>query len=276
MNTFSELTLHPSLHQNLVRNSFATPTPVQAEAIPPALRGLDVVATAQTGTGKTLAFLLPIIERLLTEALAANEAGRRATIQTLILAPTRELALQIADTFSKLTSATPLRAAVVVGGMSEQTQLSALRRGVQVVIATPGRLEDFLNRRLIDLSQVVVVVLDEADRMLDMGFAPAIEKILAILPKKRQSLFFSATMERTIERLIRRHSSDPVRIAVQGSIAKTPDQVDLHVYEVENDMKVHLLQHLLAQEEGSFLVFSRTKHGTDRLAKKLLSYGVRS
>ncbi len=277
MNTFSELTLHPSLHHNLVRNNFSTPTPVQAQAIPPALTGADVVATAQTGTGKTLAFLLPIIDRLLTQTPAASDAPKRnPAIQTLILAPTRELALQIADVFSKLTSATALRAAVVVGGLSEQTQLNALRRGVEVVIATPGRLEDFLSRRLIDLSHTAIVVLDEADRMLDMGFAPAIEKILAILPKKRQSLFFSATMEQSVERLIRRHSVTPVRIAVQGSMAKTPDQVDLHLYEVENDMKVHLLQHLLSQEEGSFLVFSRTKHGTDRLAKKLSSYGVRS
>ncbi len=276
MKTFSELTLHPSLHQNLVRNSFSTPTPVQAQSIPPALTGADVFATAQTGTGKTLAFLLPIIDRLLTQTPAADAPKGRAAIQTLILAPTRELALQIADTFSKLTSATALRAAVVVGGLSEQTQLNALRRGVEVVIATPGRLEDFLSRRLIDLSRTAIVVLDEADRMLDMGFAPAIEKILAILPKQRQSLFFSATMEQTVERLIRRHSVNPVRIAVQGSTAKTPDQVDLHLYEVENDMKVHLLQHLLSQEEGSFLVFSRTKHGTDRLAKKLSSFGVRS
>ncbi len=275
MNTFSELTLHPSLHQNLSRNNFVQPTAVQAQSIPPALRGEDVVATAQTGTGKTLAFLLPIIERLLSRDEAA-ETHAKPVIQSLILAPTRELALQIAEVFSKLTSATRLRAAVVVGGLSEQTQLNALRRGVEIVIATPGRLDDFLNRRLIDLSRVQVVVLDEADRMLDMGFLPAIEKILALLPKQRQSLFFSATMERTVERLIQRHSSKPVRIAVQSSMAKTPDQVDLHVYEVENDMKVHLLQHLLAQEEGSFLVFSRTKHGTDRLAKKLSSYGVRS
>ena len=276
MNTFSELTLNPCLHQNLARHLFVQPTAVQAQSIPPALTGKDLVATAQTGTGKTLAFLLPLMERLLALETAQQDAKRRSPVQALILAPTRELALQIADAFGKLAPGTNLRAAVVVGGLSEQTQLHALRRGVQVVIATPGRLEDFLNRRLIDLSQVAVAVLDEADRMLDMGFLPAIEKILSTLPKTRQSLFFSATMERTVERLIQKHSTDPLRIAVKSSAQKTPDQVDLHVYEVEKDMKISLLQHMLEQEEGSFLVFARTKHGTDKLAKKLSTYGIRT
>jgi ATP-dependent RNA helicase RhlE len=148
---------------------------------------------------------------------------------------------------------------------------------VHVVIATPGRLEDFLDRRLIDLRKVAVVVLDEADRMLDMGFLPAIENILSELPKERQSLFFSATMEQTVERLIKRHSNNPVRIAVAGSTAQTtPDRVDLHLYEIENDMKIHLLRHLLNEEEGSFLVFARTKHGTDRLSNRLAAYGVKA
>ena len=276
MNTFTELTLNPCLHQNLARNLFVQPTPVQAQSIPPGLTGSDVVATAQTGTGKTLAFLLPILERLMNANAAANLPKGRSAVQALILAPTRELALQIAEAFGKVAPGTNLRAAVVVGGLSEQTQLHALRRGAQVVIATPGRLEDFLSRRLVDLSTTSIVVLDEADRMLDMGFLPAIEKILSALPKTRQSLFFSATMERTVERLIQRHSINPVRIAVQGSVTKTPEQVDLHVYEVENDMKIHLLQHMLGQEEGSFLVFARTKHATDRLAKKLSTFGVRS
>jgi ATP-dependent RNA helicase RhlE len=302
MKLFSELQLDSCLHENLARNSFTTPTPVQAQSIPPAMTGVDVVATAQTGTGKTFAFLLPIMQRLLTERTQADqsaskpveEAGvkteghkhphhqdksRKApvSVRSLILAPTRELALQIAESFGKLSVDTGLRCAVVVGGLSEQTQLSALRRGVQVVIATPGRLEDFLDRRLIDLRKVGVVVLDEADRMLDMGFLPAIENILSELPKERQSLFFSATMEQTVERLIKRHSNNPVRIAVAGSTAQTtPDRVDLHLYEVENDMKIHLLRHLLNEEEGSFLVFARTKHGTDRLSNRLAAYGVKA
>jgi ATP-dependent RNA helicase RhlE len=272
MNKFTELELNPLLHRNLTRNSYVTPTPVQAQSIPPALLGSDVVATAQTGTGKTLAFLLPILLKLTAETASKDAKGIRA----LILAPTRELALQIADSFAKMSVGTELRSAVVVGGMSEQTQLNAIRRGVQVVIATPGRLEDFIGRRLIDLSKVAISVLDEADRMLDMGFAPAIEKILSLLPKTRQSLFFSATMDRTVEKLIQRHSTNPVRVTVQKSIAKTPDQVDLQVYEVESDRKVELLRHMLTLEDGSFLVFTRTKHGSDKLTKRLSASGVRA
>jgi ATP-dependent RNA helicase RhlE len=256
------------------------------------MEGLDVVATAQTGTGKTLAFLLPIMQRLITEKPAsempaAEEAPAKAghakhhrkssiAVRSLILAPTRELALQIAESFGKMSIDTGLRCAVVVGGLSEQTQLSALRRGVQMIIATPGRLEDFLDRRLVDLSKVSTLVLDEADRMLDMGFLPAIEKILGLLPQDRQSLFFSATMEQSVERLIKRNSKNPVRIEIKNAAGKTPDQVDLHIYETNNDEKVHLLRHLLSQEEGSFLVFARTKHGTDRLTKKLSMYGVKA
>src|SRR5882757_190017 len=269
MKTFSELTLAPCLHQNLARNLFVEPTPVQAKSIPPALTGADVVATAQTGTGKTLAFLIPIVEKLST---ATASAGIRA----LILAPTRELALQIADVFTKLSVGTGLRSAVVVGGLSEQTQLQALRRGAQIVIATPGRLEDFLSRKLINLGTVSTVVLDEADRMLDMGFLPAIEKILSLLPKTRQSMFFSATIDKTVERLIQRHSRNPVSIAVASSANRTPDQVDLHLYEVGSELRIGLLRHMLSLEEGSFLVFARTKHSTDRLAKKLSAAGVRA
>jgi ATP-dependent RNA helicase RhlE len=291
MNLFTELQLDSCLHRNLAHNNFTIPTPVQAKSIPPAMEGLDVVATAQTGTGKTLAFLLPIMERLIHEHVAtpaaeehnAKTAGHAKhhkkpaiAVRSLILAPTRELALQIADSFAKMSVATHLRCAVVVGGLSEQTQLNALRRGVEMVIATPGRLEDFLDRRLIDLSKVSMLVLDEADRMLDMGFLPAIEKILGLLPQDRQSLFFSATMEQSVERLIKRNSKNPVRIEIKNLAGKTPDQIDLHVYETENDMKVHLLRHLLGQEEGSFLVFARTKHGTDRLTKRLSMYGVKA
>jgi ATP-dependent RNA helicase RhlE len=269
MKNFSELTLTPCLHQNLARNLFVEPTPVQAKSIPPALTGSDVVATAQTGTGKTLAFLIPIVEKL---SMAAVTPGIRA----LILAPTRELALQIADVFAKLSAGTGLRSAVVVGGLSEQTQIHALRRGAQIVIATPGRLEDFIGRKLIQLDKVSTVVLDEADRMLDMGFLPAIEKILSLLPKTRQSLFFSATMDKTVERLIQRHSRNAVFFSVASSATRTPDQVDLHLYELGSELRVGLLRHMLSLEEGSFLVFARTKHGTDRLAKKLAAAGVRA
>jgi ATP-dependent RNA helicase RhlE len=276
MNQFSELSLSQLIHQNLAKNSFVEPTPVQAQAIPAALTGADVVATAQTGTGKTLAFLVPILETLLKTPKPNGARGIKTQIRALVLSPTRELAIQIADTFAKLSINTGLHAAVVVGGLSEQTQLNAIKRGVELVIATPGRLEDFLNRRLINLSAVETLVLDEADRMLDMGFLPAIERILSVLPAKRQSLFFSATMEKDVERLIARHSKSPIRISVGGSTMKAPDQIDLHVYEVENHVKVGLLRHMLNQETGSFLVFARTKHGTDRLAKKLSNFGLRA
>jgi ATP-dependent RNA helicase RhlE len=292
MNQFSELTLNETIHQNLTRNLFLETTPVQAQSIPPALTGVDVVATAQTGTGKTLAFALPIMERLLKTAspagnaqdiaqnispnISQNPGQSRPKIRAVVLSPTRELAIQIAETFSKLAVGTGLRSTVVVGGLSEQTQLNSIRRGTHMIIATPGRLEDFLNRRLIDLSNTEVLVLDEADRMLDMGFLPAIEKILAILPASRQSMFFSATMPKDVERLIARHSKTPVRISVGGGAMKTPEQIDLHVYEVEEHMKIGLLRHMLDQETGSFLVFARTKHGTDRLASKLSALGTRA
>ncbi|MFL6450619.1 MAG: DEAD/DEAH box helicase [Bryobacteraceae bacterium] len=277
MKLFSELTLSPVVHNNLVRNCFVEPTPVQAQAIPVALTGADLVATAQTGTGKTLAFLLPIVESLLKNSSApTGERPTQQTIRALVLSPTRELAIQIADAFAKLASNTPLRAAIVVGGLSEQTQLNAIRRGAQLVIATPGRLEDFLDRRLINLTNVSKLVLDEADRMLDMGFLPAIEKILGVLPSSRQSLFFSATMDRTVERLIARHSHSPIRISVGSAETKTPESVDLNVFEVENDSKLSLLRSLLKDEEGSFLVFARTKHATDRLAHKLSAQGLRA
>jgi ATP-dependent RNA helicase RhlE len=277
MNKFTDLELSPLLHRNLVRNSYVTPTPVQAQSILPALSGADVVATAQTGTGKTLAFLLPILMKLTADGEESpKQSKERQTPRALVLAPTRELALQIADSFAKMSAGTDFHYAVVVGGMSEQTQLNAIRRGVQIVIATPGRLEDFMGRRLVDLSKVCISVLDEADRMLDMGFAPAIEKILSVLPKNRQSLFFSATMDKTVERLIHKFSKEPVRVTVQKSIAKTPDQVELGLYEVESDHKVELLRHMLTLEEGSFLVFTRTKHGADRLSKRLSASGIRA
>jgi len=266
MNKFSELTLSASLQSNLTRHGFVQPTPVQAQAIPPALEGRDVVATAQTGTGKTLAFLLPIYE-LLTR-------GERPTgVSALILTPTRELALQVNETAVKLAASLPVRSSTVVGGMNESTQLHAIRKGSQVVIATPGRLCDFLERKLVDLSGVRFLVLDEADRMLDMGFLPAIHAILKKIPSARQTLFFSATIEKSVAHLINSHVRNPVRIAIGGD-SKPVDKVDLHVYEVEQDRKLSLLKKLLDAETGSFLVFARTKHGADRLAKKLGSKGV--
>jgi ATP-dependent RNA helicase RhlE len=266
MNKFSELPLGSVLQSNLTRHGFVVPTPVQAQAIVPALEGRDVVATAQTGTGKTLAFLLPILEQLTSQ-------GRPSGIQALILTPTRELAIQVHEAAGKLTAGLGIRAAVVVGGMSESTQLQAIRKGAQVIIATPGRLCDFLDRKLVDLSGTKFLVLDEADRMLDMGFLPAIHAILKTIPPTRQTLFFSATIEKSVAHLIQSHVKNPVRVAV-GSTSKPVDKVDLHLYEVDQDRKLSLLHKLIEAEDGLFLVFARTKHGTDRLAKKLSAKGV--
>jgi ATP-dependent RNA helicase RhlE len=268
MNAFSDLSLSRVLRNNLAQHRYEQPTPVQAQSIPPQLEGNDVVVTAQTGTGKTLAFVLPILERLC-------RAERRKGVQALILSPTRELALQIGETFDKLARGTGIRSAAVVGGMSEQRQLQAIRGGAQVAIATPGRLVDFLDRGLVRLDGVACLVLDEADRMLDMGFLPALQEILAALPAERQTVFFSATIESSVAHLINRHLRQPVRIAV-GSIRKPSDHVELHVYEVEQDRKLSLLEQMLDEEPGTFLVFARTKHGADRLAMKIGRSGARA
>jgi ATP-dependent RNA helicase RhlE len=271
MNDFKQLNLSPVLQGNLAKHGFVLPTPVQAQAIPPALEGRDVVATAQTGTGKTLGFALPLLQRLLSGPLADNKVVDTAL--AVVLSPTRELAIQIHETFLKLTAGTGIRSAVVVGGMSETNQLRLIRKGVHVLIATPGRLCDFLQRKLVRLGGANVLVLDEADRMLDMGFLPSIRAILKETPATRQTLLFSATIEKSVAHLIHEYVKDPVRIAI-GSTTKMADQVDLHTYEIEQDRKLGLLRHLLAEEPGAFLVFARTKHGADKLAKNLGRAGV--
>jgi ATP-dependent RNA helicase RhlE len=268
MNTFSEFPLAGVLQNNLAQNGFVQPTPVQALAIPEQLAGHDVVITAQTGTGKTLAFLLPLLERLLRST--PSPAGT-----ALILTPTRELAIQISEAFSQLAAGTGLRAAVVVGGLNEQSQLQTIRKGAQVLVATPGRLTDFLERKLVRLGAVHTLILDEADRMLDMGFLPTIKRILAEVPAGRQTVFCSATIESSVAHLINVHLKNPVRIAI-GSTTKPAEQIDLHVYEVEQDRKLGLLENMLREDRGSFLVFARTKHGADRLAKKLVRGGSKA
>ena len=268
MNNFSDLPLSPLLQSNLAQHGFVQPTPVQALAIPQQLAGHDMVITAQTGTGKTLAFLLPLLEKLGKQGLVPG-------VNALILSPTRELAIQTSATFSKLAAGTGLRSAVVVGGLNEQTQLHAIRKGAEVVIATPGRLFDFLERKLVKLGSAQTLVLDEADRMLDMGFLPTIKRILAALPSARQTVFCSATIESSVAHLIKDHLKNPVRVAI-GSTTKPHSDIDLHVYEIEQDRKLGLLEKMLQDEHGSFLVFARTKHGADRLAKKLARGGSKA
>jgi len=268
MNTFSELVTSPLLRSNLTRQGITEPTPVQAQAIPPALLGHDLVATAQTGTGKTLAFSIPIIELLGKGPVSSKPLA-------LVLSPTRELALQIEEAFGRAAMGTGIKTAAVVGGMSESRQIQAIRKGAQVLIATPGRLQDFLDRNLVSLELVRIVVLDEADRMLDMGFQPAVEAILKKTAKERQTLFFSATFEGAAEKLVTRYMKNPVRISV-GSTTRPADKIEMNVYEVDQDRKLGLLKMLLENEQGSFLVFARTKHGADKLAKKISATGFKS
>lgn len=272
MKLFSDLPLSELLQRNLAANNLKQPTPVQAQAIPPALAGSNVVATAQTGTGKTLAFLLPILQSLSQNTLNGSVVKG---VQAVIMTPTRELAIQIQEAFTKMAKDTGLRATVVVGGLNESKQLFDIQRGSQVLVATPGRLFDFIGRRLVKLGGTKIVVLDEADRMLDMGFLPVIEQILQQVPIQRQTLFFSATIERTIVPLIAKHVPNPVRIEI-GTTTKPGEDIDLHLYEVESHRKLGLLRHLLTEKQGSFLVFARTKHSTDRLAKRLARTGIKT
>src|SRR5579863_8242002 len=271
MKSFSELPLSAPLRSNLAKHGFVDPTPVQALAIEPALAGRDLVATAQTGTGKTLAFVLPILQTLSSLPKEPTTTGIRA----LVLSPTRELAMQIHDTFAKLAPGTGIRTSIAVGGLGERAQLQAIRNGSQVLIATPGRLSDFMGRNLIDLRNVRILVLDEADRMLDMGFLPAVKKIIAATPSDRQTLLFSATIQSSVKHLVQNHVRDAVRVEV-GDTSKPIDKIELYLYEVEQDRKLGLLQHMLDQEQGSFLVFARNKHGADKLAKKLSREGLKT
>jgi len=256
--------LSAGLQQKLAVAQFTTPTPVQEMAIPHALEGKDVLATAQTGTGKTLAFLLPMMEKL----IAKHVPGVRA----LILVPTRELAMQVQAQYDALRHGKLPRTALVIGGMAERPQLEAVRKGAGVIVATPGRLEDYLKRRLVDLSKVEMLVLDEADRMLDMGFLPAIRRIVGVLPKQRQTLCFSATLEASVAGLVNDYMRNPVRVAL-GSTTKPVESVELQAFEVPAAEKSDTLRRLLYDEKGQTLIFARTKRGTERLAKNLVRDG---
>jgi ATP-dependent RNA helicase RhlE len=265
MQSFSELSISPSLKERLLGARFSTPTPVQAAAIPQGLEGKDVIATAQTGTGKTLAFLIPIIERL----SQLNTAG----VAALVLVPTRELAMQVVAQYDALRSKQTHPAALVVGGLPEGRQLDAIRRGARLVVATPGRLEDYMDRKLVSLAGVKTLVLDEADRMLDMGFLPAIRRILGSMPRARQTLCFSATMEAAVSQLVRDYTKNPVRLTF-GSTLKPAENVRLQAFEVADGEKPELLYKLLSNEIGRCLIFSRTKRGTERIAKSLNRQGI--
>jgi len=265
MQSFSELPISPYTQERLSSLNFSIPTPVQAAAIPQALTGKDVLATAQTGTGKTLAFLIPIIERLLQ---AGKTDSGKSGIAALVLVPTRELAMQVVDQYNALRGSKLSPAALVVGGLAEGNQLTALRRGARIVVATPGRLEDFLDRRLISFQSLQVLVLDEADRMLDMGFLPALRRIARVLPQDRQTLCFSATLEASVAHLVSDYTRNPVRLAF-GSTLKPSENVRVQAFEVDSDRKQEMLHRLLSKETGRCLIFARTKRGTERLARNL-------
>jgi ATP-dependent RNA helicase RhlE len=265
MTSFTELPLSALLQERLTASRFITPTPIQSAAIPHALAGKDLLATAHTGTGKTLAFVVPMIERLL------NSPASRV-IEAVVLVPTRELAMQVHEQFEQLRGRTIRPAALVIGGVNEDRQLAAIRSGARVLVATPGRLEDFLRRRLVDLRQVQMLVLDEADRMLDMGFLPSLRRIVGVLPGDRQTLCFSATLEASVAGLVHEYTRNPVRIAL-GSTLKPVESIELHAFEVSSADKFDALSHLLRSEQGRTLVFARTKRGTERLAKHLMRDG---
>jgi ATP-dependent RNA helicase RhlE len=263
MNQFSELPISPYMQARLAAGLFSIPTPVQEQAIPAALDGKDIFATAQTGTGKTLAFLVPLMDQLLKQ----KDSG----VTVLILVPTRELAMQVAEQYDALRGSKLPPAALVMGGTDERGQLKQLRKA-RIVVATPGRLEDFLDRDLVSLRAVQTFVLDEADRMFDMGFLPSIRRIAALLPKKRQTLCFSATLLPSVVAVVKQYMNAPVRIALD-STTKPCSNVRVQAFEVSRANKQETLQRLLRSQEGRCLVFARTKHGTERLAKSLAREG---
>ena len=270
--TFASLNLTAPLLRALVDKAYTHPSPIQVQAIPPLLEGRDLIGCAQTGTGKTAAFALPILQRLSARPQPRTPRRPRA----LILTPTRELAAQIGDNIALYGRHLPLRHAVVFGGVGEQPQIRALAAGVEIIVATPGRLLDLMEQGHALLDRVEIFVLDEGDRMLDMGFAPDVKRILAKLPSPRQSLLFSATMPDEIRQLANRFLHNPVHIEV-SPVASTVDSVEQRVCHVQRSDKHRLLVHTLARHaEGLVLVFSRTKHGANRLALNLERDGIRA
>ena len=265
---FNDFSLSPSLLKAVATLGYTEPTPIQERAIPVVLEGRDLMAAAQTGTGKTAAFALPLLERLLQKP--AHQRSPRA----LILVPTRELAAQVSDACRVLAQNLPIRGVLIYGGVSARPQLDSLARGVDLVIATPGRLLDHLESRAVDLSKIEILVLDEADRMLDMGFIRAIRRIIAALPAQRQSLMFSATFSEEIRILAKSLLRNPVTIDVSPRNAP-PELVDHSVYHVDSSAKHPLLTRLIVDGDiRQALVFTRTKHGANRLAERLVRDGL--
>ena len=266
--SFNTLGLSPELKQAIESKGYNDPSEIQQQAIPSILQGNDIMAGAQTGTGKTAAFALPILQRL------QNDESKRRRVRALVLVPTRELASQVGDSFRSYGKNLRFRTSTLYGGVSIKTQIDKLKKGVDIVVATPGRLLDHLDKRTLDLSELEVLVLDEADRMLDMGFIRDIKKILKFLPKKKQNLLFSATFPKEIQALADGLLNSPKRIQVASSNS-TAEKVVQVIYPVDKSRKRELLTHCI-KEEGWFqvLVFSRTKHGANKLASQLSKEGI--
>lgn len=270
--TFSNLGLSSDLLRAIADQGYTEPTPIQQQAIPAILQGRDIFASAQTGTGKTAGFTLPLLHRLKTTNPSKSHRAPRA----LILTPTRELAAQVSDSVKTYGKYLPLRAAVVYGGVGIQPQIQTLSRGIDILVATPGRLLDHLEQKTLDLSQIEILVLDECDRMLDMGFIQAIRKILATLPRSRQTLMFSATFSKPIQQLANTLLKSPTLIEVAPRNAAA-EQVEQVVHPVDRDRKRELLSYMIgAHNWQQVLVFTRTKHGANRLAEQLAKDGLRT
>ena len=269
--TFNELHLSAPLLRAIAEAGYENPSPIQAAAIPPVLEGRDLMGCAQTGTGKTAAFALPMLDRL-----NAVPARKKGAVRALILTPTRELALQIGESFAAYGKYQKLRHTVIFGGVGQGPQVEAIRKGVEILIACPGRLNDLVGQGLVDLSHVEIFVLDEADRMLDMGFVHDVKRVIAKLPKERQNLMFSATMPKEIEQLAEGILKDPAFVKVDP-VSSTVDRIDQSLYFVEKGNKKFLLPWLIKNLQPpvvNALVFSRTKHGADKIAKDLTKQGI--
>lgn len=272
MISFNELDLIDPIKKALATEGYTKPTPIQAQAIPLILQGKDLLGCAQTGTGKTAAFAIPIIQLLQKQPQVKGQRPVRA----LIVTPTRELAIQIGDSFAAYGKNTHLKYAVVFGGVGQKAQTDTLQRGVDILVATPGRLLDLMNQRFITLRDIKLFVLDEADRMLDMGFINDVKKVIAKIPQKKQTLFFSATMPSEITGLANSILNNPVRVEVTPT-SSTVEKITQAIYPVEKKDKPSLLIHILKDKKiGSVLVFTRTKHGADKLVKVLSRASISS
>lgn len=268
--TFENLGLDRPILDALANESYVQPTPIQAKAIPVIMKGRDVVGIAQTGTGKTAAFTLPLLHRLMKNRIPV----KANSVRVLVLSPTRELASQIEKAVRTYGAKLPLKSATVMGGVSMRPQRQKLSKGVDILVATPGRLLDLIDQKALDLKRVETLVLDEADQMLDIGFLPAIRKVIAMVPKDRQMLLFSATMPKEIRALSKQHLKDPEEISV-APVAATADRIEQSVMHVQQPSKMFVTSKLLKERLGDqTIVFTRTKRGADKVAKRLISDGI--